>query len=123
MKVYQALATALQAERNCQKSGNVEWQAKHWHRIECLVDDLPRGSGFDSGHTLDGKRSTPDRLVLSTEFHHMNEHGMYSGWTQHDVIVTPSLVNEFNLRITGRNRNGIKDYIAEIFSLALLADA
>ena len=43
------------------------------------------------------------------------ETGMYDGWTEHTVTVRPSLQFGFRLSISGRNRNGIKDYIAEVF--------
>ena len=50
----------------------------------------------------------------------MTEHGYYDGWTEHDVIVTPSLRSPgFSLRITGRNRRDIKEYIADAFHDAL----
>lgn len=39
--------------------------------------------------------------------------------TFHRVIVTPSLVSEIHLRITGPNRNDIKDYLAELYQSAL----
>jgi hypothetical protein len=62
-------------------------------------------------------------LVIVTSYHHMNDAGMYDGWTDHKVIVTPSLVHGFVLRITGRNRNDIKEYIADLFQQSLMADA
>jgi len=49
----------------------------------------------------------------------MDEHGYYDGWTEHKVIVTPHLTHEFDLKVTGRDKNGIKDYIVETFDNAL----
>jgi len=49
----------------------------------------------------------------------MGGNGMYSGWSQHKVIVTPSLICGFDIRVTGRDRNQVKDYIAETFHHAL----
>lgn len=101
---------------------NPEWQGKHRDHIGTLCANyMPHGSGFDAGTLLSFQRSTPERLVFETSFHHMNDAGMYDGWTTHDVIVTPSLVHGFNLRITGRDRNGIKDYIAQAFYDCLLS--
>jgi len=45
----------------------------------------------------------------------MNENGYYDGWTDHVIHVTPSLTQGFSLRITGTNRNGIKDYLVDIY--------
>jgi hypothetical protein len=43
--------------------------------------------------------------------------------TEHKVIATPSFQGGFNLRITGRNRNDIKEYIAEEFYYLLAKDS
>jgi hypothetical protein len=118
MKLYQKLATLLQAIDNCQKSGNTEWHEKHRETLHSLCSEhMPRGSGFDNGTTL--QESTPNRITFGTAFHHMDESGSYDGWTDHTVIITPDLVHGFNLRITGRDRNQIKEYMHECFAMAL----
>jgi len=48
----------------------------------------------------------------------MNENGYYDGWTSHTVTVTPGW-NGPELRITGRDRNQIKDYLYDTFHYAL----
>jgi hypothetical protein len=120
-KVYQQIASCLQAIENCRKSGNTAWEERHGETIKALVDRfMPSGSGFDNGTELD-ESSKPNRLVFTTAFHHMNDGGMYDGWTEHSVIVTPDLASGFDLRITGRDRNEIKDYIGEVFHSGLSA--
>jgi hypothetical protein len=115
-----AIASRLDAMVNCVKTGNVEWEAKHSETIASLVDQhFPHGSGFDNGTSLNVDHSEPERLVFDTSFHHMDTNGYYDGWSQHTVIVKPSLILGYTLRITGRNRNDIKDYIAEAFRQAL----
>ena len=114
---YQRIARRLHAMINCESSGNDEWYAKHEEAIHDICQhEMPSGSGFDSGTSFNFDESTPEKLVFNTAFHHMNDGGMYDGWTEHKVIVTPSLEFGFNLRVTGKDRNGIKDYIAEMFS-------
>lgn len=49
----------------------------------------------------------------------MNENGMYDGWTEHKAIIKPSLVFGLDLKITGRDRNGIKEYLHDTFMQAL----
>ena len=122
MKTYQVIAQTLQAIENCRQSGNQEWLDRHEERLHDILEDFPSGSGFDNGTKLDEDRSTPNRLIFTTAFHHMNEGGMYDGWTDHEVIVTPDLAFGFVLRITGRDRNQIKDYIGEMFHYCLSAD-
>lgn len=118
--VYRRLASIVQALRNCTASGNTEWYAKHAERAELIARDLlPAGSGIDSGTTIDLDRSTPNRLVLNTAYHHMDDGGSYAGWTEHTVIVTPDLQSGYNLRITGRDRNDIKEYLHQTFAQAL----
>lgn len=119
-KVYQAIASALDAYNSCQKNGNSEWSVKHRENIENIVKTyLPSGSGFDTGTKLDFIRSSPDRLVFSAPYHHMGQSGYYDGWTAHTVTVTPSLVFGFNMKVSGRDRNGFKDYAHDCFDHSL----
>jgi len=117
MRLATKLAQLVHARINCAESGNADWEGRHIARIESLVSEhMPSGSGYDSGTTLDLDKSTGEKLVFVTSFHHMNDSGMYDGWTEHNVIVTPSLAFGFNLKVTGKDRNDIKDYMAECFS-------
>jgi hypothetical protein len=89
-------------------------------RVESMVRDyLPSGAGFDSGCYVEIEESRRDKIVIRCDFHHMAESGMYSGWTTHRAIVTPDLADGFALRITGKDRNGIKEYIADVMDSAL----
>jgi hypothetical protein len=118
---YRERASLLMSRENCSKDpAKADWFEKHTQTLLTLVDNvMPAGSGFDCGTTLDLDASTPNRLVFTTSFHHMDESGGYDGWTEHTVIVTPCLVSGISLRITGRNRNDIKDYIGEFFDASL----
>lgn len=117
MKIYQAISQKLQAIENCIKSNNEEWEEKHRQAIEAIMKNTaPSGSGFDNGTILDEDNSTDNKLVFITSFHHMDENGYYDGWTQHSVIVTPSLVFGFDIRVTGKNKNDIKEYIGDVFA-------
>lgn len=121
MKTYQILARAIGALARCEAANNQEWIANWNARIDELMEPFPSGSGFDDGTMLDDS-STAEKLVFTTSFHHMNDNGMYDGWTKHSVIVTPSLELGYSLRITGRNRNEIKDYISDVFNTVLSAE-
>ena len=109
------IASANQARKNCYESGNHVW----YDRWEDILDNiernfLPSGSGIDSGTKIDRDRSTANKIVLTTEFHHMNDAGFYDGWTEHTITVTPTF-ESINLKIGGRNRNQIKDYLYDVF--------
>ena len=107
------LSSLLQAQANCRASGNTEWLEKHGARVADLLNGAPSGSGFDCGSAL--VEGTPsNRLIFTTSFHHMDEHGGYDGWTEHKVTVRPTFTG-LDVHVSGHNRNEIKDYIAETF--------
>lgn len=114
----QHIANTLKARNNCRANDNRAWENRHNDRLNALEKFLPSGSGIDAGTKLDDARSTPTRLVLTLSFHHMDEHGSYDGWTDHEAIITPAF-DGLDVRITGRNRNDIKDYLADVLHVAL----
>jgi hypothetical protein len=121
--VYQEIAGLLGAIAACRKSGNAEWLAKHQERLAAIVREyMPSGAGWDNGTSLDENKSTSEKLVFLGGFHHMDEHGGYDGWTQHEIIVRPSLQFGITVRVTGRDRNDIKNYLGDIFHEALIAE-
>jgi hypothetical protein len=85
--------------------------------IEILLKDYvrkhaPSGSGIDAGiHLLS---DSPDKLEFSCDFHHMNKHGYYDGWTNHKAIVRPTF-SGIDVYITGRDRNDIKEHLLQVF--------
>lgn len=119
-KLYQAISLAINARENCITSKNEEWKDKHEARaLQLVKDHMPSGSGIDSGTELDLDKSTSEKLVFTTSYHHMDENGMYDGWTDHTVTVQPSLAFGIDMRISGRDRNGIKEYLYDTFHSAL----
>lgn len=119
LPLYQRIAQLFGAYERCRKSGN-PYQDDHADKIVQLCENhLPHGSGFDCGTKFDFEASRPNRLVFTTSYHHMNRDGYYDGWTNHAVIVTPNLSFGFDIRVTGRDKNDIKEYIAEVIALDL----
>lgn len=120
--LYRVLASRIDARLNCIKNRNEEWKEKHEERIiELLEEHMPHGSGFDGEYiTVDWDKSTGEKIILiNVDFHHLNENGFYDGWTEHTVTITPSLLFGFTMKISGRDRNDIKDYIYEVIQFAL----
>jgi hypothetical protein len=119
-QLYKHIASALIARANCEKSNNAEWFARHTDTLEKLCDQfMPSGSGVDCGTKIDLERSKPDRLIFTFSYHHMDQSGGYAGWTDHQLIVTPSLAFGYDTRITGRDRNQVKEYFYDLFGSAL----
>lgn len=134
--IFRRLAEVIQARETCR--GRMEaddadvtsdayktasdWFDRHKAHGNGIVGLLPSGSGIDCGTALDWAASKPNRLVFIVSFHHMDGNGGYDGWTEHSIIVTPDLASSFELRITGRDRNEIKEYLAETYDSALRSD-
>lgn len=119
-KLFQRIASLYGAQLRCMATNNGEWQIRHENNLTYLVNQfMPSGSGIDCGTKFVWEESNPNKLVFSASFHHMNDGGFYDGWTEHKVIVTPSLTSDFDLKITGRDRNQIKEYLHEVFHSAL----
>lgn len=124
------ITNALQSYKGCRdrdpetQAHLAEWETKHFDQLKTLCQNgLPHGSGIDSTHPeelhgLSVDQSTETRLVFHVSFHHMNDVGYYDGWTEHRIVVTPTFTG-FDVRISGRNRNDIKDYLAECYHCAL----
>lgn len=118
MTVATAIATALGAWESCQQTGNIEWEKRWEKRLDALDRILPSGSGLDVGCNVDRDKSTSRQIVLWTSYHHMTE-GMYDGWTEHKILAWYDLACGLVVDVRGRDRNGIKDYLADVFGLAL----
>ena len=120
MKLYQKLARKVMWLQDMEKDGQyARFRGQADKEIQDCEARLPSGAGFDAGCHIAREESTLNRLLIRTSYHHMDEHGYYDGWTEHTVVVTPSLLWGFGLRVTGPDHNNIKDYIHEVFSQAL----
>lgn len=109
----------LLAIANCKANNNEKWRCTHQQTNEKLVNNyMPSGAGWDSGTTFEEDESNPHKLVFSGSYHHMNDLDTYDGWTNHKIIVTPTFEG-IDIRVTGRNRNDIKEYLRQLFDIAL----
>lgn len=128
--VIQVIASAIQARANCIKSGNKEWQEKWEERLKEMEDRLPSGSGFDRGTKIDLDRSWPYRqpasfITLTTSYHHMNEYGYYTHWSDHELIVRPVFEGSIDITVRGTTAEGEdadegwEDYVSELFHTKL----
>ena len=119
MKTYQRIAVLLDC---LERARNEEWRDRYEASLKSIMATAPSGSGVDCGTKL-MEQSTPEKLIFGFEFHHMNEQGYYTCWTEHQAIITPSMIFGFSLKITGRNKNDIKDYLGELFNFWLDSEA
>jgi hypothetical protein len=118
-KLYQLIAARLDAMRNCERSGNAVWRERHLAIAQALVaEHMPSGSGVDAGTVLLVEECKPDKLVFSAGWHRMTGAGYYAGWHGYCFIVRPTF-DGFNLRVTGRDVDGVKEYLGDLFAFAL----
>jgi hypothetical protein len=110
-----AIASAISTYQAGKSKDNADWQDAALTRLNKYQDMLPRGSGFDAGTSIDLFKSTDDKIVFNTAFHHMNDAGYYDGWTDHVVTMRPSFVFGTTIAISGKDRRGIKEYMHEVF--------
>ena len=108
--------------KNCEwhKTVNNDFISICEDAIQVLEDYLPSGSGIDSGCKIDIEKSGKSKVVINFSFHHMNENGFYDGWTDHKLMCKPVLYGDFEIKITGKNRNYIKEYLYDTFNYCLL---
>ncbi len=117
--MIKAIAQTLQAYQSCLEKGNSEWIRSHRETLRKLEKLLPYGSGIDCGTKIDLEESTPECIVLTLSYHHMDENGSYDGWTDHTIKCTASLVFDINLDIDGEDRNDTIDYLQDVYGHAL----
>ena len=122
MKLYQKLSQVLAASHAANAANNTEWIANHSETIDRLCQTfMPSGSGFDAGTTLDVNRSSAEKLIFDSAYHHMDANGSYDGWSDLTITVKPSLQFGFDIKITGlrrKNRHDL-DYMMDTFYEAL----
>jgi hypothetical protein len=115
MLLYQHIYNQLSRWDYCMRQDRLEQMADAREELNHISDNiLPSGSGIDSGSRIE-LEFHKETIKISTSFHHMDEMGGYDGWTYHLITVTPSLSGGVNLKISGHDRNDIKDYLLDIF--------
>ena len=117
MKLYQKIAILLSSINNKTILNHDIIEEKENELLEIVKNYFPSGSGFDTGAKIDIEKSNSKKIIVFTvEFHHMNENGFYDGWTYHEIKIIPNLAYDFTIRISGKNKNEIKEYIDDVFS-------
>jgi len=122
--IAEQVAHKLAALRNCQNGTvlNEEWERRHADDIADIIKEGPSGSGWNCGTTLDEDKSEPNKLVFFGSYHHMDEMGGYDGWTDHVITVRPDFVHKLDIKISGRDRNDIKEDLHQLFYFWLTSE-
>lgn len=122
--IYAAMAEAITAYQNCVAKGNELWANRWLDRLKQLENLLPvgSGSGFFDVHLFALYRFKEEiRIDLSYLF--TDEHGVYDGYRDYQVVIKPSLFLGVKLTVKGRDRNDIKTYIRDVYYQALTSES
>lgn len=79
---------------------------KYIYALETLMRKMPSRSGIDSGTKLLLEESSKTKLVFQVDYHHMNSEGYYCGWSTREVVITPSLIDDFHMDFTDEDASG-----------------
>lgn len=71
---------------------------------------FPHGSGFDDACYLDLDKSKMNKLVISFNFHPI-DNGRYAEWIDLEVIIVPDLRNNYSFKINWKGYRGKFKYI------------
>ena len=113
--LFKEIAAVAGALHRCKNHADATWCNRHDDILTHIERDLlPHGSGIDNGCKIDRDKSTDDKIVIRFSFHHINDNGYYCGWSDYVVTVTPAF-SGICLKISGRNVNDVKDYLADTF--------
>jgi hypothetical protein len=114
--LYKAIATALTARQNCINSQNTEWLNNWEDRLTECNNQLPSGSGIDSGCKINFTESSSNKIIIEfsyhASYHAMDENGFYCGWYDFTLTVHPDFTNTITMDIVPawKYRKNSKNY-------------
>jgi hypothetical protein len=112
MKVVEALASALSTMRSCEREEMADRAKERVGKIQQEL--LLSGSGNDAGSEVLVDLCSDRKIVIQSDFHHMDENGFYSGWTKGVFTITPSF-HGIEVKFVVRGRPDIKYWDARLF--------
>lgn len=119
--VAQAIHAALVAIANCNQTANDEWRVRWQDYIARISREcLPSGAGIDNGTRVLGLTSESRGFELVLDYHHMNDTGYYTGWTEYRAYIRPAF-NGLEITLSGRNVNDCKEYLHQTLHESLSA--
>ena len=122
MQLYQFIAMELKRKKSPNDAVR-EFAEENLEHVE--KNFLPSGSGIDSGCKITqykfSDKGELEWYQISFKYHHMNDVGYYTNWTDHNLRVKADWIG-FTMTISGKDQNQIKEYLYDTFHLALSKD-
>jgi len=119
-KIYKILASKSQMLGN-----DTNYYSQVESQIEKIMEEhFPKGSGFDSGCTLNLNNPNGINLIINIPYHCMNDDGYYDGWVYPSLMITPSLSQDYNMKLNWHGYRGkykflLSDYFYDVFAEVL----
>lgn len=113
MKVYQAIAKCAIEYQRALLNQDVPKQLAALETVRHLEKHLPHGSGFNNGTLIEIEKCNAMRLVIVTNFHKMDENGLYGGWNKYTIKLYPSFLQDYTYLIQGRENQGLRSFVAD----------
>ena len=116
---YQDLCRAIEAYKRCFVNNNELFEQLHLERIDNFIDSkMPSGSGIGA-ITIDIDKCNKNKIVFHSSYMVYDENGYYNKTIEFKLIVSASLMFEYDLQIVGRfgKSQDIKEYLYDTFSL------
>jgi hypothetical protein len=123
-KKYVSLGIAFNALLNC-SNGNTIWHEKWSDAITQIIDSLPHCSGVDGKTEFNFNESKPDKLVIDSSYHCMNENGFYDGMYNFRVVLKPDWQNfklEIKTNMPKKYKDSTIEYLTDLFFYDLMQD-
>jgi hypothetical protein len=118
MKVYEKMASLL-AEYNKYIGENEQKRMLRRAIEEFVAEYMPKGGGWKDGTSIDLTESNDSEIVLRGTYYHVISYGNYGAPTEHKILIDASLSRGFKVKVTGRDKNDVKDELYERFVGAL----
>ncbi len=124
-KVYKELSSSIATRLRCITRRNFDpansetYVINHTKKIEKIIREyLPHGCGINDGYDFDYDHSTGEKLVINSSYHCIDNNGFYVMKIPFTIIVTPSLLFDFKLKISGTfgKKKNTKEYLYNLFS-------
>ena len=101
---------------NYKSSDHTDWAAFHEEKLAKLCrDHLPRGIGVFG---VSVAATTDTKAVFYCLYRHTDKHGYFVCNTAYRIVVRPTFTG-LAIRVLGRNKYNVKEYLADQFRDAL----
>ena len=109
------IASEIYRLQNALENNRQDIAENCYTNFEKLEHCLPSGSGINNGCKIDFQRSKADKIVINFSYDFMRN-GSYDGKFYFTLKAMPSFIYAVDIHISGRDKQGVKDYLYQVFN-------